>query len=132
MSQKNLRVKIKVGDVAPNFQVEMLDGTILKLNELKGKVVLLNFWATWCAPCIMEFYDIPAKIIEPFGNKDFVLIPVSIGEKKYRVQKKMEQLRGKGVDFNVGIDPDEVIWNLYDTGPYQRILLLTKMVTYTL
>ena len=45
---------VKAGEKAPDFTVEMFDGGKTSLAELKGKVVLLNFWATWCPPCVQE------------------------------------------------------------------------------
>ncbi len=104
---------LQVGDRAADFTVEMIDGTKITLSELKGKVVLLNFWATWCGPCLMEFYEMPDKIIEPFGKSDFVFIPVSRGENKEKVVAKMQQFKTKGISFNVGIDPEKKIWNEY-------------------
>ena len=61
----------------------------------------------------MEFSEIPTTIIDRFKDKKFVLLPISRGETLEVVQKKMEQLKAKNIQFNVGIDPTKEIFSKY-------------------
>ena len=67
---------VKLGEPAPNFQLRDLNGHLVTLSDLRGKVVLLNFWATWSGPCRVEM---PAmeELYHTFSWKDFEILAVS-------------------------------------------------------
>lgn len=116
---------VKVGDQAPDFRVEMFDGTTFTLASLRGKVVLLNFWATWCPPCRDELTRVQAELIDRFvqENGEFVFLPISRGETREEVAAFREK---KGYTFPMGLDPEEKIYKLYATNYIPRNFLIGK------
>jgi len=72
---------LKVGDVAPPFAVKTVDGKDVSLADFKGKVVLVDFWATWCGPCVAETPNMKA-VFDAFGkDARFAMIGLSLDEK---------------------------------------------------
>ena len=114
---------VKVGQVAPDFSVEMLDGRTIKLSELRGKVVMLCFWATWCPPCRQEMAHLQEGVIDHFAGKDLVVLPISRGEKRDVVEKF---LADNGYTFGVGLDPERAIYDLYASNFVPRTFIINK------
>ncbi|BDD02913.1 TlpA family protein disulfide reductase [Aureibacter tunicatorum] len=124
--------KVKKGDKIIDFEIQMTNGKTIQSKELKGKVILVSFWATWCASCIRELYEIPSKIIDEFENEDFIFLPISIDEKPEKVKPKLAQLKSKGINFESGIDSKKEIWDKYASGSIPKNLVINRegFITY--
>lgn len=110
---------IKKGDKYRDFTAALTDGGTFRLSDHKGKVILLNFWATWCGPCVGEM---PAfsRLVEAYGDK-LALVAVNCGEDEAAVSAFLAK---NGYTFPVALDPEGEIGQLYpiDGIPYTVII----------
>lgn len=114
---------IHAGDEAPDFTVEMLDGSKQTLSALRGKVVLVTFWATWCPPCRQEMAHMQEGVIDHFAGKDLVVIPISRGETRATVESFIKKM---GYTFPVGLDHDKSIYLKYATNYVPRSFVIDR------
>lgn len=114
---------VKVGDRVPDVKVQMFDGSTVALKDLRGKVVLLNFWATWCPPCNAELARVGKEIVERFKGEEFVFIPVSRGETKDAVAAFRAK---KGYKFPMGLDTDKSLFTKFADRGIPRNFLIDR------
>ena len=102
---------VKVGDIAPDFTLPMIDGTSFTLSQNRGKVVMLQFTASWCGVCRKEMPFIERDIWLPNkDNKDFVLVGIDREEPLEDVKKFAENV---GVTYPLALDSNADVFASY-------------------
>ncbi len=100
----------RVGQKAPDFTVATLDGGPFTLSEQKNKVVLINWFATWCPPCKEEMPHLQQEVWEKFGARGLVMISVARQEKADVVRPFVKKY---GVTWPFGLDPERTAYARY-------------------
>lgn len=102
---------VKVGDMAPDFEMTLTDGQTVKLSDLRGKVVMLQFTASWCGVCRKEMPFIEKDIWQKHkDNVSFALYGIDRDEPLERVKAFAKQT---GVTYPLGLDPGADIFAKY-------------------
>ncbi len=118
---------LKEGDTAPDFTADLPDGKSFSLSKQKGKIVLLNFWATWCEPCVREM---PAfeRLHKEYGDEIAILAINSMEDAK-TVDQFIEE---EGYTFPIAYDTEGTIGQKYPTDgiPYTLIIGADSTIHY--
>lgn len=127
-SREELFLKIGIQPIkrntrAPDFCLEDLNGKKSELNNFKGKVIFLNFWATWCGPCKEEMPSMEL-LFQQFKEKDFVLLSISVD---YEGRKPVgEFIKRQRYTFPVLLDPKCDVLDLYEVKRIPTTIIIDK------
>jgi peroxiredoxin len=113
---------VQPGDQAPNFVLEDMNGNNIKLSELKGKGVFLNFWGTWCKPCEeeMPYMERQYNYFKDYGVE---ILAVNIAESDVAIEAFVKK---HGLTFPILKDKNRVVTEAYDITPIPTTFLIDK------
>ncbi|PRX41645.1 peroxiredoxin [Planifilum fimeticola] len=104
---------VEIGQTAPDFELTTLDGKTVRLSEVRGKGVLINFWASWCKPCRDEMPAIQ-RVYERHRDKGLEVLGVNIAETGVTVDGFVRHL---DLTFPILLDQNREVTQLYGIGP---------------
>lgn len=123
-SKPDPRHIVKIGDTAPDFTLKFLDGSSVKLSELRGNVVMLQFTASWCSVCLKEMPHIESEIwLIHKDNQHFKLYGVDYKEDKSTIEKFIDKTK---ISYPILLDEDGKIFELYaekDAGVTRNVII---------
>jgi len=111
-----------VGTLAPDFTLRSSSGKNLKLSEYRGHVVLINFWATWCAPCREELPHLN-RLYKQYQRAGFVIFGVNIDDKPAGARAMAQHIR---LAFPVLFDSAKMASKLYDVDSMPATLIVDR------
>lgn len=119
---------VKLGDAAPSFSITDTSGVEFVLDDLRGKVVLVAFFATWCGPCLGELPHIQKLWDDNRENDDFALIAIAIGRED--TDESVTAFRANHVyTFPMASDPERASYSLFAAELIPRTYLVSADAT---
>src|SRR5690606_5103148 len=110
-----------VGQLAPSFELEQTDGQTFRLEDARGRVVVLDFWASWCGPCIQAMPQIDAVVAE-FSATDVQLVAVNLQEQPAAIQGALERM---GLEVTVAQDHRGAVAEQYGVSAIPQTVVIS-------
>lgn len=117
---------VNVGEIAPDFTATLTDGTKFKLSDNRGKIIMLQFTASWCGVCRKEMPHIENEIWLPLKGKDFVLVGIDRDEPLDVVKKFAKTIK---ITYPLALDPNADVFGLYahkESGVTRNVIIDEK------
>ena len=115
---------VAAGSLAADFKLQDLGGNTVSLSSMRGKVIFLNIWATWCSPCREEMPSMETLFQDLKHNPDFVVLAVSVDRKgKAVVAPYVEK---NGFNFTVLLDPDNQVSESYNVSGVPESFIIDR------
>ena len=115
--QDSIESYTKVGQQVPSFKITDLAGNEINMDTLRGKVVFVNFWATWCAPCLTELPRVEKEIWRKLKSDDFVMIAIAREQTNDEIT---EFKNARRLTLPMASDPQREIFSLFANGGIPR------------
>jgi peroxiredoxin len=123
-AQSDTTTFTKIGDTAPVFSCKTIDGKIIDISKLHGKIIMINFFATWCPPCNKELPVLQNNIWDKYkNNKDFKLIILG---REHTEKEVKDFVSAKGFTMPFAPDQKREIFKLYASQSIPRNVIIGK------
>jgi peroxiredoxin len=113
---------VSIGETAPDFALPALGSGSISLRNYRGQIVLVNFWATWCAPCVEEAPGLE-KFAEQMRNQGVTVLGVSVDTDAVALQRFVTQ---NHLSFPMARDPNQAVTSRYGTFKFPETYILDR------
>ncbi len=122
--------QVNVGEIAPDFALKDTNDVVYNLSDYSGQVVLINFFASWCAPCKIEAPFIEDSLWQAFQNLDLQVIGISVADSNWQIRQFVTET---GITYPLLKDTDANLFSTWSHNayPYNAIIDKDGLISYT-
>ncbi|MBI3584865.1 MAG: TlpA family protein disulfide reductase [Nitrospinae bacterium] len=114
-----------INDKSPYFTLQDIKGSAVSLGVLKGKVVYINFWASWCPPCKEEFPELN-KLAEKYNDSDFIILAVNVDKVKSNMDDFLSKMPLPSKNMIILVDPKAAVVSSYNARAMPTSFIVDK------